>query len=68
MTDIPVRKFPLESFFTIGKLPNHELLKQQILDSINDAEADNIDNHDLYYADKISRFDWSDRLALGRFT
>ena len=59
MTDIHVRKFPLESFFTIGGLPNHDLLKQQILESINNAEADNINNHDLYYADKISRFDWS---------
>jgi hypothetical protein len=59
MTDIPIRKFPLESFFTIGKLPAHDLLKEQLLDIVSNAEADNINNHDSYYADQISRFDWS---------
>jgi hypothetical protein len=59
MTDIPVRKFLLESFYTIGKLPNHDLLKKQTLDSISVAVADDINNHDSYYADRISRFDWN---------
>jgi len=59
MTDIPVRKFLLESFYTIGKLPNHELLKHPILSLLDNAKTDTLIMKDNYYSDSVSRLDWS---------
>ena len=59
MTDIHVRKFLLESFYTIGKLPNHNLIKQQVLDSLDHAQTDKLVMRDSYYSDSVNRLDWS---------
>jgi hypothetical protein len=59
MTDIPVRKFLLESFYTIGKLPNHEQLRQPVLDLLDNAKTDKLVMRDSYYDDSVSKLDWS---------
>ena len=59
MTDIPVRKFRLESFYTIGALPNHDELKNAVLDAIETSPQDTLDMHDSYYDDSVSKLDWS---------
>ena len=59
MIEIPVRKFALESFYTIGKLPNHNELKQQVLDSIDNSYTDKLLMKDEYYSDSVSKLDWS---------
>jgi hypothetical protein len=58
MTDIPVRKSLLESFYTIGKLPNHDNLKQQVLDTLDQAQTDTLVMRDSYYSDSVNRLDW----------
>jgi hypothetical protein len=59
MTDIPVRKFLLESFYTIGPLLNHNEIKQQVLDSLDHAQTDTLVMHDSYYNDSVNKLDWS---------
>ena len=59
MTDIPVRKFLLESFYTIGPLLNHNEIKQQVLDSLDHAETDTLVVRDSYYDDSVNKLDWS---------
>ena len=59
MTDIPVRKFLLESFYTIGPLLNHNEIKQQVLDSLDHAQTDTLVMRDSYYDDSVSKLDWS---------
>ena len=58
MTDIPVRKFLLESFYTIGKLPNHEQLRQPLLDLLDNAKTDTLVMKDNYYTDSVNKLDW----------
>jgi len=59
MTDIPVRKFLLESFYTIGKLPNHESVKTSVLDLLSTTRSDSLVMKDNYYADSVNKLDWS---------
>ena len=59
MTDIPVRKFLLESFYTIGPLLNHSEIKQQVLDSLDHAQTDTLVVRDSYYNDSVNKLDWS---------
>jgi hypothetical protein len=59
MTDIPVRKFLLESFYTIGPLLNHDEIKQQVLDSLDHAQTDTLVMRDSYYNDSVNKLDWS---------
>jgi hypothetical protein len=59
MTDIPVRKFLLESFYTIGPLLAHNEIKQQILESLDHAQTDTLVMRDSYYDDSVSKLDWS---------
>lgn len=59
MTDILIRKSLLESFYTIGKLPKHLELKQQVLNTIDDAHTDSLLVVDSYYADSVNKLDWS---------
>jgi len=59
MTDIPVRKFLLESFYTIGPLLNHSEIKQQVLNSLDHAQIDTLVMRDSYYDDSVSKLDWS---------
>lgn len=59
MTDIPVRKSLLESFYTIGKLPVHTELKDQILQSLSQSKTDTLVMQDSYYSDSVNKLDWS---------
>ena len=59
MTDILVRKSLLESFYTIGKLPNHNELKKQVLQNISQSKTDTLLMQDSYYSDSVDKLDWS---------
>ena len=58
--DIPVRKFLLESFYTIGKLPNHDILKDPILNLLDSTHiAESLVMKDNYYTDSVNKLDWN---------
>ena len=59
MTDIPVKKFALESFYTIGQLPNHDIIKPILLDLIDSVPQEGLKSQDSYYTDSIKKLDWS---------
>lgn len=59
MTDIPVRKFLLESFYTIGPLLNHNKIKQQVLDCLDHTKTDSLVMRDSYYDDSVNKLDWN---------
>lgn len=54
-----IKKYLLESFFTVGQLPNHALIKDDILRQISESESDSLQISDDYYSDSISRLDWN---------
>ena len=56
--DILIKKSLLESFYTIGKLPKHSELKQQILDLIEKSNSETLIMKDNYYSDKVNKLDW----------
>lgn len=59
MTDIPVRKYLLESFYTVGQLPNHDKIKPLLHQLIDDAPADSLKENDDYYTDSVQKLDWA---------
>jgi len=59
MTDIPVKKFSLESYYTVGALPGHSNLKHSVLDAIAQSNHDTLLSKDAYYDDSVSKLDWS---------
>jgi hypothetical protein len=59
MTDIHVRKFSLESYYTIGSLQDHIRIKQKLLNAIAESPSDQLLTKDHYYDDSVNKLDWS---------
>lgn len=59
MTDIPVRLYPLDSYYSIGALPQHTAIKQSVLDAIAASKTDTLFSKDDYYEDSVNKLDWS---------
>jgi hypothetical protein len=58
MIDVTLSK--LESYYAVGQLPDHENIKQKILDLLDDAVYFKLQAKDEYYDDSISKLDWID--------
>jgi hypothetical protein len=59
MTNIPVKKFSLESYYTVGALPQHDQIKHSVLDAIAESNCDTLYSKDNYYNDRVYRLDWN---------
>ena len=58
MIDVTLSK--LESYYAVGQLPDHENIKQKILNLLDDAVYFKLQAKDDYYDDSISKLDWDD--------
>ena len=55
---IDVKLYPLESYYAIGQLPNHDELKPVILDLLEKTRRNSLFMNDNYYSDSITKLDW----------
>lgn len=55
---IKATKYALESFFVVGELDQHSLVKQEVLDLIDQQASNNLNEVDNYYSDRVSKLDW----------
>ena len=53
-------KHSLQSFYIVDKFKEHKKLKTKLLEAINDARSDFLEQNDTYYTDNIERLDWLD--------
>ena len=53
-------KHSLQSFYIVDKFKEHKKLKTKLLEAINDARSDFLEQSDTYYTDNIERLDWLD--------
>lgn len=58
MIDVKLSK--LDSYYAVGQLPDHENIKKETLDLIDDAVYFKLHAKDDYYDDSISKLDWDD--------
>jgi hypothetical protein len=56
---IEVQKYTLESWMIVGALPQHNLIKQSLVEALNEQTSDSLLASDNYYSDSINRVDWS---------
>ena len=45
--------------YVIDKFKSHETIRDELLNLINNSDSEQLEKHDDYYTDNISRLDWS---------
>ena len=66
MHTINIHKHKLDSFYLLSKFPDHDNLKDQLLDTITKSEQKYVHNKDNIYADSITKVDWQFAKDLSR--